>query len=300
MTDRRVLLLTAALAVGSLVAGAWLASRATRVADERGVQIEIARDTAFGDASRRAALEAALDSLVREAAGEHGRAGLALRDVRTRAELYSGRPDADGSTTFPMASVHTVPLAVAALAADAMGTISLEDTVDFPGQAAGGRRTLDEVLELAVAHGDSAAAGMLLSTVGGPDSVLKRLQVLEVQGVDADSAEPAGIAEMFARLSTGRLLPPPHTERLLQLLETPAATSPLLLRAGVPPGTPIWNRTGTGSRSGDRIAAFNDVAILERPDGRRIVVALFITGSEVDSDRLADLAAAVSRAVLGG
>lgn len=298
MSDRRVLLLTAGLAVGSLLAGAWLASRATRVADERGAQFEVARDTAFGDAGSRADLQAALDSLVREAAGEQGRAEVALRDIRTRAELRAAWPDADGPGAFPMAGVYAVPVAVAILAADAMGNLALEDTVAFQGTP-GTRVTIDNLLELAVTRGDAAAREALVAIAGGADSVSRRLELLEVQGVSGDHADPAGVAAMFARLAAGSLLPPPHTERLLELMATPSA-APQLLRAGVPQGTPAWNVTGTDVRSDGVAGSFNDVAIVERPDGRRIVIALFVANSEMGSDRLAELAASVARTTLGG
>ena len=301
MSDRRVLLLTAALAVGSLLVGAWLASRATRVADERGAQFEVARDTAFGDAGSRADLQAALDSLVREAAGGQGRVEVALRDIRTRAELGAAWPDADGPGVFPMAGVYAVPVAVAILGADAMGNLALEDTVAFKGTP-GARVTIDNLLELAVSRGDDAARETLVAIAGGADSVSKRLELLEVQGVSGDHAEPAGVAAMFARLAAGSLLPPPHTERLLELMNPAAAgtAAPQGLSAGVPQGTPVWNITGTGVRPDGVAGSFNDVAILERPDGRRVVIALFIAHSEVSSDRLAELAASVARVTLGG
>src|SRR5690606_17628957 len=129
--------------------------------------------------------------------------GIALRDVRTGAELHAGWPRAEDGQAFPMMSVYKVPIAVAVLAADAMGTLSLSDTVEFrPSDVrgfhsplserypdGGVRLTVDELLEFAVSQSDNAASDRLLSLVGGPEGVSDRLRRLEVQGVRVDRPE---------------------------------------------------------------------------------------------------------------
>lgn len=355
VNDRRVLVVAGVLAVAAIAAGVLLADRARRVALEREAQLVASVDTAFGDAARRQALQAALDSLAREAAGTRGRAAIAVRDVRTGAQLLAG----DTAATYPMMSVYKVPIAVAVFADVAEGKLSLQDTVEFRAEdvrafrsplserapRGGERLTIGALLALAVTQSDNAASDRLLGLVGGPAAVTARLRQLGVEGVrvdrserelaldmlgvegaaregvytraqwdsiaaaapderlvaaldayvddERDTATPAGAIELFGRLARQVLLPLPLTQQMLELMREPAGEP--RLRPGIPAGATVWSKGGTSLRAGGRIGAWNDVAIVERPDGRRRVIVLLVTGSEVDPERLRAVAAEVGR-----
>jgi len=359
VSDRQVLILTGVVALVALVAGGVLANRAAGVAAERDARVAAVAEAAFGDAERREELRSTLDSLARAAAGERGRTGLAVRDVRYGTQMVAGSPDT--AAAFPMMSVYKVPIAVAVLADAAEGKLSLQDTVEFrPNDVrafrsplserspeGGERLTVDQLLELAVTESDNAASDLLLELVGGADAVNSRMRLLELEGIRVDRSErelaldmlgvdgadrerefsraqwdslasatpderaaaamdvyvdderdtttPAAMATLFARLASGSLLPPPYTQRLLELLENPAGQP--RLRAGLASGTRAWSKGGTSMRAGERIGAYNDVAIIERPDGRRTVIAMFVSGTEVEPDSLRELARSIGEAV---
>lgn len=360
MSDRKVLLTVALLAVASLVGGFLLADRALRSAKDREQRISAAAASAFGDDAAREALQNTLDSLARVAAGERGRAGIAVRDVRYGVNLLAGSHDT--TSAFPMMSVYKVPIAVAVLANDAEGKLALEDTVDFRAEDVrpfhsplsqahpngGVRLTIDSLLALAVNASDNAASDRLLEILGGADSVNARLRKLDIEGIrvdrserdlafdmlgvseserdgirtlaqwaslvdsvpdervaagldefvndERDTAVPAEAAAMFARMATGTLLPPPHTERLLELLRNP--DTPPRLRTGIPDDWRVWNKTGTSMSAGGRVGAFNDVALVELPGGRFVSIALFVAGSDAERNVLTDVARAVAEAVV--
>ena len=360
MSDRKVLLTVALLAAASLAGGFFLAERALRSSQEREQRRSAGAASAFGAAAARGALQSALDSLARVAAGERGRVGIAVRDVRYGVNVLAGSHDT--TSAYPMMSVYKVPIAVAVLANDAEGKLALEDTVDFRAEdvrpfhsplsqahpSGGVRLTVDSLLALAVNSSDNAASDRLLALLGGADSVNARLRKLNLEGIrvdrserelafdmlgvsrderegirtlaqwdslinavqddraaasldefvndERDTAQPIKAAEMFARMATGTLLPPPHTERLLQLLRNP--NSPPRLRTGIPGDWRVWSKSGTSTSAGGRVGAFNDVALVELPGGRFVSIALFVAGSDAERSVLEDVARAVAEAVV--
>jgi beta-lactamase class A len=104
-------------------------------------------------------------------------------------------------------------------------------------------------------------------------------------------------AVMFLRKLHGReLLTPASTQHLLGLMA--AQTIPNRLRAGVPQGVGLADKTGTSYSLEGKTAAFNDIGILSGPNGHTLIVAAFLTdssASEAERDALfADIARAAA------
>ena len=120
------------------------------------------------------------------------------------------------------------------------------------------------------------------------------------RGFKAFLASPAnrstpGAAVVFLRkLHGNELLTPASTRHLLDLMT--AQTIPNRLRAGVPQGVRLADKTGSSDSLEGWTAAYNDIGILSRPDGHTVIVAAFLTdshASEVQRDALfADIARA--------
>lgn len=83
-----------------------------------------------------------------------------------------------------------------------------------------------------------------------------------------------GAATFLRKLQAGELLSPESTRYLVSLMQ--AQVVPTRIRAGLPAGFSIADKTGTGSSYGKRIAAWNDMAIVTAPNGKRAVVAAFL------------------------
>jgi beta-lactamase class A len=239
-------------------------------------------------------LERALSVLVAEHSGEYGIAALDLRDGSTVA--------INGDIPFPMAS--TVKLAIAAtyLTEVDQGRHSLGDMI--------GGRPAARVLELMLVRSDNQAADQLLATVGGPAAVQQWLwsqkivgirmdrtiaQLLRERGHLADSedvATPVAMVALLNKLDTGAVLTPQSRSLLLQLMAR-CETGTHRLRALLPAGTPVEDKTGTLD------GVTNDVGFITMPDGRRVAIAVFARGgrdrqpviaevSRVIYDRFAD------------
>ncbi|MFP3506159.1 class A beta-lactamase [Burkholderia sp. SIMBA_062] len=139
------------------------------------------------------------------------------------------------------------------------------------------------------------------STPPTAETALQRSRRLQ-GGLDAYLADPRNrttplaAAEFLRKLAGGELLSPAATRRLLGLLQD--QTKPRRLRAGLPPGVTFADKCGTSLTVNGTTAAYNDIGILTWPDGRRLIIAAFLSASRTsraERDRLfSDLARAVT------
>ena len=211
-----------------------------------------------------------------------------------------------GGERFQMASVFKVPVAIATLAAVEKGTLRLDEEVEIresdrrswgpiddhwkPGM----RVTVARMLDVMLVDSDNTAADKLCALLGGPAAAERALVARGVSGIsisldergmaavakkDRASLEegaqngttPDAMATLFARLFRNELLSRPSTDRILDSMRR-CATSGRRLRAGVPKGTEVFDKTGTMG------ACANDAGILTLPDGSHLVVAVFTRG----------------------
>ncbi len=149
--------------------------------------------------------------------------------------------------------------------------------------------TLEALCEATVTTSDNAAANLLLGAVGGPAGLTAYLRGLgdDVTRLDRDepslnearpgdprdTSSPAATAATLQRLALGNALSPPSREKLQRWLRD-NRTGGTRLRAGLPAGWEIGDRTGTA-----RNGTSNVIAVLWPPRGAPLVVAAFLTGS---------------------
>ncbi|HEX7615299.1 MAG TPA: class A beta-lactamase [Thermoanaerobaculia bacterium] len=241
--------------------------------------------------------------------------------------LESGRRIAhQGRERFQMASVFKVPVAIATLDAVEKGALRLDQDVEIrpadrrkigplhdewkPGM----RVTVSRMIDVMLVYSDNTAADKLVELMGGPSAVEKALLArgvtgvrvsLDEKGMDAarkkdfaafergvqNGTSPDAMTEMLARLFRGELLPRPRTDFILDAMRR-CATSDRRLRAGVPKGTEVFDKTGTVG------ACSNDAGIVTLPDGSHLVLAVFVRGGADAAAREAAIAS-VARAAWG-
>lgn len=90
-----------------------------------------------------------------------------------------------------------------------------------------------------------------------------------------DGATPSGMTQALAMLASEQLLSPAATRYALDTLAM-THSGPRRLKGGVPPGWKVYHKTGTGQVLGPVSTGYNDVGILEAPDGARYAVAVMI------------------------
>jgi len=231
-----------------------------------------------------------------------------------------------GGETFQMASVFKVPVAVAVLGAVEKGALRLEEDVEIhesdrrkigplddewkPGM----RVTVGRMVDVMLVFSDNTAADKLIALLGGPHEVEKDLASrgvpeirisLDEKGMGAamrkdlaafergseNGATPDGIRTVLTRLYRGELLSRASTDRILGAMRR-CATGDRRLRAGLPNGTEIADKTGTAG------SCANDAGIVTLPDGTHLALVVFVRGGRDAAKRDAAIAS-VAKAAWG-
>ncbi|TQM44789.1 class A beta-lactamase [Pseudonocardia cypriaca] len=169
--------------------------------------------------------------------------------------------------------------------------------------------TIRELCDAAVRYSDNTAGNLLLADVGGPPGItafarslgdqVSRLDRAEpelntaIPGDERDTTTPRAIAGSFRALVLGDHLDPADRDLFTQWL-VGNTTGDERIRAGMPPGWRVGDKTGTGS-----YGTANDVAILWPPDGAPIALAVLTSRAAEDATRdyalLAQAAAVVAQ-----
>lgn len=156
--------------------------------------------------------------------------------------------------------------------------------------------------EAAVTVSDNTAANLLLAAQGGPAEFTRFLRSLgdavtrldrtepalnePVPGQDLDTTSPEAMVATLRKVLLGDVLAPTSRKRLQQWLLA-NTTGARRLKAGLPPGWRIGDKTGTGGQG-----ATNDLGLLFPPGRTPILVTAYYCGSTAPmAEREAVLAA---------
>ncbi|RIX28966.1 class A beta-lactamase [Amnibacterium setariae] len=171
--------------------------------------------------------------------------------------------------------------------------------------------TVRALLDAAVRYSDNTAANLLVRRLGGTAAVERFLRSIgdrttsvdrlepdlntATPGDERDTTTPAASARDVEAVLLGSALPR-ERRAVLDDLMTRSSTGGLYIRAGVPAGWAIADKTGSGAH-GTR----NDIAVL-RPPGRAPIVLVLLSrrvaeDAASDDALLADATAAVVRAL---
>lgn len=112
-----------------------------------------------------------------------------------------------------------------------------------------------------------------------------------------DGATPAAITRALSRLAQGRLLSTTSTAILLEIMRL-SRSGPRRLKGGTPQSWTIYHKTGTGQTLAGLDTGYNDVGILEAPDGTRYAVAVMIGETRQPIAVRMSLMQAVARSVV--
>lgn len=243
-----------------------------------------------------------------------GRLGVAALDVATGARA-SRRAD----ERFPMCSTFKLLAAALVLARVDRGQEHLERRVAFgadqlvtyspatekrvgpPGM------TVAELCEAALTLSDNTAANLLLASFGGPPALtayarslgdaVTRLDRIEpdlneaAPGDPRDTTTPAAMLENVRRLVVGDALTPGSRARLADWLLA-NKTGDARLRAGLPVGWRVGEKTGTGNHG-----ATNDVGVAWPPGRAPLLLAVYYAESTASPDQRNGVVAEVGRIV---
>jgi beta-lactamase class A len=225
-----------------------------------------------------------------------GRLGVVARDTGSKRRIRYRATE-----RFPMCSTHKLISAAAILAMVDQGHLSLDQHVPYGAadllayapvakqNVAAGFMTVDALCAAAIEWSDNTAANLLLKLLGGPPGwtryvrsigdVTSRLDRTEpslntsIPGDPRDTSTPEAMVRDLNVILRGNALTEASRARLQGWL-LDAKVTDSLIRAGLPAGWRVGDKSGNGDR-GSR----NDIGIILPPNAALILVAVFYTGS---------------------
>lgn len=168
--------------------------------------------------------------------------------------------------------------------------------------------TIEELCAATVAYSDNAAANLLLKEIGGPAELTAYLRSIgdqttrldrwepelntAIPGDLRDTTTPRAMSTTLRKLALDGALPAAQQSRLQEWL-IGNTTGDERIRAGVPTGWKVGDKTGTGA-----YGATNDIGVLW-PAGRApIVLSIYLRRNQPKADNRAELLAAATRLAL--
>jgi beta-lactamase class A len=245
------------------------------------------------------------EQLERIAAEAHGRVGVAC-------SLPGKTLDCDlaANAGYPTQSTYKLPIAVVMMHEVEQGKFSLDQTLHIvPSELAaaddysplrdahphgGVDVSIREMIEGAVTQSDNVEADTLLRTEGGgavatayfrsigidgirivyPEQIVNRDERLQY----SNSATPRAYVALLRRLADHSPLTPEHTKFLLDCMAT-SHTGDHRLKALLPAGTPVADKTGTAGQNRTTVNATNDFGLITLNNGQKLAVAVLIADS---------------------
>jgi beta-lactamase class A len=228
-----------------------------------------------------------------------GTVGFAALDLATGRTLGWHENEA-----FPTASVFKLPVALEVLRDVDDKKLELARVVALvPSDARLGpatliavpsKKTVRELLEAMIINSDNTSCDKLLSLIGGPgvvdarvralgiDHVAIRYTELDLQTGKDNTATPAAVVALLAKIARHEVGLSPASAALLEDLLSRVTTGPQRIKGELPPGTPVGHKTGMSDTRAGKTAATNDVGLMTLPNGHRVAVAIFVHDSPAD------------------
>ncbi|WP_040309159.1 class A beta-lactamase [Asticcacaulis biprosthecium] len=245
-----------------------------------------------------------------------GRIGVSAIDAGSGARLSVSAQD-----RFGMMSVFKWILAAAVLARVDKGELKLDQVVRYSAkdliayspvtekEVKDGRMAVGELCAATVSKSDNTAANLLLPLVGGPEGLTKWIRSLGdavtrcdrkepelnvvAEGDPRDTTTPEAMTQLLQIVFSGAALEADSIKQLRDWMEA-TSTGDKRIRAGVPSGWTVGNKTGTAN------GAVNDVAVIwpksEKTEGP-IFLSIFTTGGALEADAKEQVVADIARLV---
>jgi beta-lactamase class A len=251
-----------------------------------------------------------------EASGRVG-AGALLLESGENATL-------NGPSHFPMQSVYKLPISTAVLHKVDQGSLRLDQIVDVqPAEYApnnkhsplrdqfpqGTQKTIRELIHYALVDSDGTASDVLLKLAGGPQAVTTYIRSLGINDLVVANSEkdmtwqtqyddwctPEAALQLLVALEKGKGVSAEARALILQDMQA-STTGANRIRRFLPSNIVIADKTGSSGMSNGLAAATNDIGLVGLPDGRHLVLAIFVADSKAPDQTREDLIARIARA----
>lgn len=186
------------------------------------------------------------------------------------------------------------------------GPGDLLDYAPVTSRMMGSGMTVAELCDAAVTVSDNTALNLLARETGGPAAVTGYLRglgdrvtrtdrlepELNAPAGEQDTSTPAALSRTLSALTVGDALAQAQRDRLVGWLRA-NTTGAGQIRAGVPAGWEVGDKTGSGS-AGEK----NDAAVLHPPRAAPVLLTVFTVPDRPDDERGAEAIAGTTRLAL--
>ncbi len=264
-----------------------------------------------------AGLKRAIDKII---SSKNAVFGIGIFDFEDQATLLI-----NGDQPFVMLSVVKFPQALALLHQVDQGLLPVDAQIHFdendlrpdtysPLRDETSANQIDISLSAALGYtvslSDNNVCDRLFEVLGGPKVAEEYLHHLGLTGITigtnyadmavntiyANQSTPQDMLELLRMFYGNELLSASSTELLWSKLVA-TSTGPDRIKGLLPVGTVVGHKTGTSGTDGAGItAAFNDVGIVQLPDGGSFAIVVFIADSQEDDAANASLIAQIAKA----
>jgi beta-lactamase class A len=158
----------------------------------------------------------------------------------------------------------------------------------------GGYLPLSALAAAAVRHSDNTATNLMVAMLGGPSAITDfarsagddRIWMVRwelelnsaLPGDPRDTSSPRTMGTGFLNMLTGDVLDEPHRALLYEWMST-IVTGDKRIRAGMPPGWTVADKTGSGD-----YGSTNDIGVAFGPNGERLLLAV-MTRTQSDNPK---------------
>ncbi len=228
---------------------------------------------------------------------------------------------------YPMQSVFKFPLALAVLSDVDKGTLSLNQKIHIskkdlhPDTWSPLREkypsgnvdiALSEILAHTVSESDNNGCDILFRLEGGPGKVNKYIHSLGIREINIAATEddmhkdwdvqyknwttPAAMARLLSKFARDSILSSTSRDFLWNIMAA-ASTGSGRIKGLLPAGTTVAHKTGSsGTNKKGIAAATNDAGIVTLPNGKQIIIVVFIKDSKDNEKKRDETIAKIAKA----
>nr|WP_219860711.1 class A beta-lactamase ASU1-1 [uncultured bacterium]QWJ89340.1 class A beta-lactamase ASU1-1 [uncultured bacterium] len=254
--------------------------------------------------SADAELERQFAEIAKEVEGKVGVAAVVLETGQNAAF--------NGDERFAMQSVYKVPISMAVMKQIDAGKYQPNQEIEIKKEdfvAAGQRSPLRDsfpngtkvplwhLIEYAVSQSDGTASDVLLRLAGGPAEVQKYITEIGITDMAVKNTEkelgtdvkiqydnystPNAAVKLLAELKSGVSIDRERS-KLIRDFMNESPTGPNRLRGLLPEAAYVAHKTGTSGTRNGVTAATNDIGIINLPNGKFLLIAVFVGDSPAD------------------
>lgn len=265
-----------------------------------------------------AELEKQFAEIAKEAKGKVGVAALVL-ETGENASL-------NGGEKFAMQSVYKVPISMAVMKQVDAGKFKADQEIEItkadfvsPGQRSlirddfpdGAKLPLWHVIEYAIGESDGTASDVLMRLAGGPAEVQKYVDGIGVKDMYIrntekefakdwkvqyeNSSTPNAAVALLTELQNGLSLDKERAKLILDFMNE-SRPGPNRLRGQLPETAYVAHKTGTSGTQNGITAATNDIGVVALPNGKYMLIAVFVGDSTADEKTRESVIAKIGKA----